>query len=89
MMIFTKAISHFGQAVEELADDVVGAAHQIGGKAEQDGEDDQRQHGAAAQQAHKVVGGEEVHDHVGEGGVLADGSVAMSVQAPAPGEPAS
>ena len=37
------------------------------------GEDDQRQHGAAAQQAHKVVGGEEVHDHVGEGGVLADG----------------
>ena len=68
-----KGHHHFGQAVEELADDVVGAAHQIGGKAEQDGEDDQRQHGAAAQQAHKVVGGEEVHDHVGEGGVLADG----------------
>ena len=33
-----KGHHYFGQAVEELADDVVGTAHQIGGKAEQDGE---------------------------------------------------
>ena len=45
----------FGQAGEELGDQAVGTRPQIHAEAEEDGEDDQGQHGAAAEQAGEVA----------------------------------
>ena len=63
---------HVGKAGQPLADAGILAAGHLDGEAEQDREHDERQHGPAAQQAHKVRGGEEVDDHLREGGVFAD-----------------
>ena len=41
------------------------------GETEEDGEDNQGQHGPAAQQTHEVLGGEEIDDHFRHGGMLA------------------
>ena len=60
-----------GHAAEPLGDQGLRAASHVGGEAEQHGEHDQGQHGLAGQQTHEVAGGEEVDDHVGNGGVLA------------------
>ena len=62
---------HVGQIVQPLADRGILAAVEVDGEAEEQGEDDQRQHGLAAQQADKVLSGKEVDDHLRDGGILA------------------
>ena len=62
---------HVGQVVQPLAHHGVLAAVEVDGEAEEQGEDNERQHGLAAQKAHKVLGGEEVDNHLREGGVFA------------------
>ena len=56
---------------EPLGDGALGALCCVGGKAEQQREHNQRQHGLTAQQTHEVAGGKEVDDQLGNGGVLA------------------
>ena len=62
---------HIAEVFQPLGNGSVLAAVQVHSEAEQDGEDDQRQHGAAAQQANEVFGGEEVDDQGGKACILA------------------
>ena len=56
---------------EPLGNGALGTLCCVGGKAEQQREHDERQHGLTAQQTHEVAGGKEVDDQLGNGGVLA------------------
>ena len=56
-----------GQATGHRA---VGAAGEIGGEAQQHGKDDEGQHGPAAQQAHEILGGEEIYQQLTGGGIV-------------------
>ena len=56
---------------EPLGNGALGTLSSVGGKAEQQREDDERQHGLTAQQTHEVAGGEEVDDQIRDGGILA------------------
>ena len=62
---------HVGEAQEPLAHGGFLAAGHLHGEAEEHGEDDEGQHGPAAEEAHEVLRREEVHDHLRQGGVLA------------------
>ena len=61
---------HAGQVVQEPPHGSLLAAVEVHGKAEEQGEHNQRQHGPAGQEAAEITGGEEVHNHVRQGGVL-------------------
>ena len=62
---------HIGKVLQPLGNGGVLTAVQIDGETEENGEDDQRQHCPAGQQANEVFGGEEVDDQGGKGSILA------------------